>query len=322
MAKKKVWPEDQIAVYQEMVPRLGLREASRQLNIPSNTLLYRCRQMGVVVPGREFVPPGLDEYIRIHGHERSHRQIAQHFGCSSEAVRKHFIKLGIESPQAEVKRLNRENLRVDYFDTWSREMAYDLGYVCADGCVQEEGLFLTCHSKDEMLVRGLRERLGSAHMLSHRIQIQKSGAETPKTECYVTSTKISQSLQNIGVRIRKSFEDHPMPVVPNTFFSDFVLGYFDGDGSVGHYEYEIQTVRCFQLLGQPTFISQVRERMIGLGLTPGCYDPEYCGTARVCWQGRDDLSRIYAFLYASNPPLYLERKKVKFEELLAQQEAA
>jgi len=257
--------------------------------------------------------------------------LAREFGLGRETICRRARELGLLTPLAVRKKEVKRTLREDYFTSWSPAMAYDLGYIWADGTIAQKswektawGLNLNCQTPDESLILGLRERLGSTHAIKRIWRTQASGRETPMSICGICSRKIAGSLIDHGVLPNKSNLDLSFPHggVPDAFFGHFTRGYFDGDGSVGLYEYPhrktSQKIVSYQ--GSHRFIQGLRDELLSRvrGLNPvGLTSIEEAKTKVIQWQGLDDIERLYCFMYPSEGEYpFLPRKREKFLEIL------
>jgi len=72
--------------------------------------------------------------------------LASKLGKSKDAIRKWANRRGLRDVRwnERLKARPRGCLKKDYFQVWSCEMAYDLGYIAADGTIQKYGLKLCC----------------------------------------------------------------------------------------------------------------------------------------------------------------------------------
>ena len=127
-----------------------------------------------------------------------------------------------------------------FFEKWTPEMAYILGYIFADGSLEDasylRGKYLRITSKDEEILLKIKKILNS----SHKLQLRKPIKINFKKSTYFSKVlyllrigdhKIFDDLINLGVTTRKSLT-LKFPEIPTLFFPHFVRGYFDGDGSV------------------------------------------------------------------------------------------
>jgi hypothetical protein len=118
------------------------------------------------------------------------------------------------------------NLNKDFFKTFTHDMSYTLGFICADGNLtknKNDSKFLTVYSKDIQILRSIRECMNSEHKISRR-----------KDNCcriQIGSKIIFDDLANHGICENKT-KRLTLPKIPIKFFPDFIRGYFDGDGNV------------------------------------------------------------------------------------------
>ena len=133
-----------------------------------------------------------------------------------------------------VIRKNKYPINENFFDKWSSNMAYVLGFVYADGCVSEHirgnnyiSYRFDLEIKDLNHLKNIMTLLGS----NRPLRKMRGGTYQFTT----SSVKIVNSLKNRGVSYRKSYYMR-LPIVPKKYISHFIRGYFDGDGSVGLYK--------------------------------------------------------------------------------------
>lgn len=122
----------------------------------------------------------------------------------------------------------------ELFKTWSKEMAYVLGYIFADGAVYTNSrgsCYLEFTSTDRELIYKVRELLASEHKISFRNRKTKNPNWKNGYRIQIGGKELLNNLEKFGIRQNKSLVIK-FPAVPKEFLGDFVRGYFDGDGSV------------------------------------------------------------------------------------------
>jgi DNA-directed RNA polymerase subunit RPC12/RpoP len=128
-------------------------------------------------------------------------------------------------------RIGRRNLKYHFnehaFDILTPQAAYWLGFIYADGYIQSRhnALVLTLKATDKSLLEAFRAFLHSDHPI----------IDSPYFDGRIKSVFIVRSphliirLAELGVYQKKSFTIK-FPDLPRELQSDFIRGYFDGDG--------------------------------------------------------------------------------------------
>jgi intein/homing endonuclease len=131
---------------------------------------------------------------------------------------------------------------INYFKTIdSYNKAYIAGFITADGSIvkrKDSGtptLSITLKHTDRCILEFIKSEIGN----THKIQTIKRPSSFDKTKeihhCRYTicDKNISQDLINLGITPNKSLTmPNIIPNIPKEYRKAFILGYFDGDGSV------------------------------------------------------------------------------------------
>ena len=131
----------------------------------------------------------------------------------------------------------------DFFKSWSPGMSYVLGFIAADGSLEDasylRGKYLRiCSSDIEIL-----EKIKSAMNSEHKIVIIKPKEFLFRGKKYVSKEKymlrigsheIYNDLLRLGITPRKS-KTIIFPNIPIEFLTYFIRGYSDGDGCINVY---------------------------------------------------------------------------------------
>jgi hypothetical protein len=124
--------------------------------------------------------------------------------------------------------MRKYNVDFDYFKNWSVEMAYLLGFICADGHIatSRNSLLIQLHKKDKYILENFMKFMKFEGKLYDY---------SSKTTCtlHISSKEITQDLMNFGLTRHKSQELKWIEHLPEEYVSHFIRGYFDGDGHVG-----------------------------------------------------------------------------------------
>lgn len=200
-----------------------------------------------------------------------------------------------------------------FFSKWSREMAYVLGVITADGCLVEHangyhGLDITL--KDYGWLEQIRLVLGSTH---------KIGSKPRGYRLQIRHQTIYGDLICLGLTPCKS-KTLCFPTVETTYLPDFARGCFDGDGTVCFWN-DPRWRRPLQLKvsfysGSRGFLEELQSRLLQhAGVSPGSLM-----TLPAVFElrfGIADGLKLYRWMYRDQTVLCLPRKRSKFEEFLA-----
>lgn len=119
-----------------------------------------------------------------------------------------------------------------FFDTWSVGMAYVLGYLYADGNIEDSqlirGKYVRVTSTDLDRIELIKDLLQSNHSIVPR---DRGGNRKKIYLLRIGSARLFDALANIGMTPAKSLTMQ-FPDVPKEYLPAFILGYFDGDGCV------------------------------------------------------------------------------------------
>ncbi len=115
---------------------------------------------------------------------------------------------------------------------WSPDLAYAIGLIVADGNLSKDGRHINFTSKDLDLALTFKSVLN----LDNKISLKARGGEKDKKYHFVQfgSVKLYQFLLKIGLMPNKSKIIKDINI-PKKYYSYFLRGHFDGDGSFYSY---------------------------------------------------------------------------------------
>lgn len=261
---------------------------------------------------KEFQEKDIQLMIDLYlNQNKSLRFIGNLFHCDKSTIKRRLEENNIQIR----KKTTKYSANYDIFETIdSVEKAYWLGFLAADGCnYQREynaSILINIHQQDiEQLEKFKNFCQTDANIISYTTSAGFSN-NTPMCKIVLNSKKMSNDLADKGVIPRKSLILQP-PNIEEKYFLPFILGYFDGDGSIykttqyNNYSISIQGTR--ELL---TWINKILQ--INLPLEQRCQNErnEYyirCG-------GTNKPYFILKQLYDSCD-IHLERKYQIFKDL-------
>ena len=207
----------------------------------------------------------------------------------------------------------------DAFKFWTPNMAWLLGYIYADGCIQKVKscdsyrLDFLCRIEDIELLSYIKEFLKAPQKISKSSFVDhRTGKRYRRCSLSVTSKIVFRDLYVIGLRPRKSKLDLPFPNVPDEYLSHFVRGYFDGDGCM----YSGGRSQLF-FYGHRSFLIGLRQNLLeslSIGNSSVCPHCKYQYV--ITWSVKEDIEQFYNWFYENNVGMFLKRKKLKFESAL------
>lgn len=226
-----------------------------------------------------------------------------------------YAEAAVESNQNRALHKNKE-----YFNVQSHNMAWVLGFLAADGCINKKGngISISVSSIDREILERIKEDIeieNPIHDFTNRQGFDYS-------ELNWTCKEHRAELEKYSIVPRKTFILEPPYKLNKKYWLDYVRGYFDGDGSVNlinvkgkrHYtalRWQVRSATssilefCLNVLesyGIPRVNIQERE-----------YENSTLYTIQY---STNPTKKIYEILYSTPSTLYLARKKQHFEEII------
>jgi intein-encoded DNA endonuclease-like protein len=199
-------------------------------------------------------------------------------------------------------------------------MAYVLGFFAADGYItvnKRGGQFWCIQITDKKLLESIKKVIEAEHKIS--VRLPKKLGENILYRLQIGSIEMCNDLRKLGFSERKT-KSLAIPNISKEYFSDFVRGYFYGDGNVWvgflHKERKTQTLVLFV-----AFTSCSLEFLKGLqaklDLGGSIYRSKKQNFSRLQLSTLNAL-KLYYFMYngISTSKLFLQRKKDVFERYI------
>lgn len=240
----------------------------------------------------------LPEWIDYFNNQYTKNQIYSYCYYNGYKIKK-ISKTELSQIQSSNSR--KWHINQDYFKTWSSNMAYVLGLWFADGCIYGNRMFdITLHAKDKYILKRIAEELEYKGNLYDCVDRQAARIN-------FSCVAIYNDIIALGGQENKS-KTIQFPNIPKEYLSDFIRGYFDGDGSImllkGNRVNSVFTSGSKQFLDDLLVILKKEA-----GVEGGSYD----ASSQSLRFGKRDTVRIGKFMYKNNPELFLLRKKQKFD---------
>lgn len=234
-----------------------------------------------------------------------------------------FIKRSYGSIQSKVqllpfqKKVKKHPVDSHFFKKWSRDMAYVLGFVAADGNICHSGNAFTLHiaSNDKDVIEKIRTVMHYLGPIHEKPQLNEKVSYSLR----ICDCIIFNDLEKLGITERKSLTLSPR--VSKAFIVDFLRGFLDGDGTVylRNNQYQSKLVVAFYTASHAMakFIHLNLRKLIGNFYKSNIQNritkrktPYYSVTL-----GQKAAIKLFNILYA-NTNLYMDRKFEKFTQVI------
>lgn len=207
-------------------------------------------------------------------------------------------------------------MNINYFDKWSEEMSYYLGWLWADGSTSGNRIHVGCITEDEHILLSFMEAIKSDHKVIRLPGfVHKKGyCVKPYTKCNIYNKHLVNILiQKHGILPRKTYLNLEFPKIPQEYLPHFIRGYFDGDGSM----FKRSNGVTISLIGTKNFIFGMGNeinKQIGIKIntiTKNNNTKAKNASWLISWYKHSDVLTFLNFIYCGN--IFLKRKKEFFD---------
>jgi len=201
-------------------------------------------------------------------------------------------------------------------------MAYVLGFFAADGYItvnKRGGQFWCIDIGDKKLIEEIKLIIQAEHKISVRRRHKENYASY---RLQIGSGEMCDDLRSLGYNIRKT-KSLVVPNIPKKYFSNFVRGYFDGDGNVWsgliHKGRNISTLAIQTVFTSCSFefLEKMRIILEVFNIERGVLRKGKGNYYRLTYSVNNSL-KLYNFMYngLGTSKLFLQRKKDVFERYM------
>lgn len=234
--------------------------------------------------------------------------LGREFGVSYSTIRNLLKRKGIKTEG------NKHNFPRDEFyfsNIDSKEKAYWLGFLYADGCVHSNSNEISITLKDRDHLEKFRKAIKSNNKIGE--SIDKRFSSMPKIYHFsIKDKQLKSDLIKWGCVPNKSLTLTKIPNIPRDFVSHFIRGYFDGDGSL-HWLNGTKNFRI-SFVGTAPFLKDIQKEL-GLSLSLGQQEGNKSKYFQVA--GRKQVPMILDYIYKdSDENIRLTRKYKNYLDCL------
>lgn len=170
-----------------------------------------------------------DAMVKSYLDGKTAKQSAEPFGYSWMACISELKRRGIAT-RTNSQTHRKYKVNETFFDNIdTEEKAYWLGFLTADGNIKKTAIQLHISSKDREHLLKFIKALRSEHPVYDRIATTK-GKKHKVCGVNIGSAKLSDAVQKLGVKPRKSFVVKPCMLLPPDLVRHYWRGVVDGDG--------------------------------------------------------------------------------------------
>lgn len=169
------------------------------------------------------------DILRLYAEGHSSYRVARLVGVGKTAVTKYVAKSGLSRSRKEASLIARHMdtaVKVEFFRSWSPNLAYLVGLVWADGHlgVKNRGKEVGLTMKEPELLRRIADEIG--------VRVRRC-RNRDSWVCRITVglREVVDWFESIGLARRKSFTVNWPVGLPQSLEPHFVRGVIDGDGS-------------------------------------------------------------------------------------------
>lgn len=199
---------------------------------------------------------------------------------------------------------------------WSPAIAYSVGLMASDGCLQSDGRHLDLTSVDIEQLQNFSRAIGRELPISPK----HNKSHTDAYRVQFSDVAYYDFLLSIGLTPRKSQTIERLNI-PDEHYSHFLRGLFDGDGTTYAY-FDPRWKTSFLY-----YIGITSASKTFLEILSGC-NTNLFGTvgksirsgkrAYILTYGKRDSYKLYLAMYEDAGSLFLTRKRVKLEGFIKQ----
>ena len=212
---------------------------------------------------------------------------------------------------------------IHYFDNIdSYSKAYIVGFIAADGSLVKTktttSLTITLKYEDKAVLEFIKSEIGNSHKLIEIIRPSSfnSSKSIHHIRYCISDKYITKALNNLGITSNKSLTLGNIIVnIPIKYRDAFIIGYFDGDGSVSLRDGTYKNSKGIMVKDYSLYINIRGTKEFLKGICDHLnisktHIYKYNSISSLCFANKKDVVRL--FQCYNNLPFYYKRKYDKF----------
>lgn len=277
----------------------------------SRATVYNILQSMDITKHKNSISGYHSDFVKLYNSGMSTPDIAKLFACSNVGVLYGLKKSGI-SPRDASHAHRKYSLDEEFFDTIDTDhKAYWLGFISADGCISSSSnrLIIGISARDsDRLYEFLRDIKSDAEPRFYKGGFNKA---CDMVQVNVNNKRLVGDLKKHAVAPAKSLIMCFCDDVPDHLLNSYILGYFDGDGSI---YFDKSGKPYFAMVGTSQFLERVQNILINkLNLNKTKLRSKG-KISELRYIGKNNVIKIRNWLYDNNGPR-MQRKKDRFDSI-------
>jgi len=203
----------------------------------------------------------------------------------------------------------------NYFDEWSPNMAYILGFTITDGCLEKDtndNHRLTFNIKDKSILEFIRNEISPTRPIFERTRYRNDTRTIGYELRLHSSDHMSSKLKEYGMSCRKTGKEICPNFIPVEYFGDYFRGVFDGNGCIRITKnHNILSARFKITSASKIFLEQLNTY---LSNNLYVYFRQKENVYDLCTSTKDKIKNIFHLMYNGN--FTLERKYHIFKKAI------
>ena len=242
-------------------------------------------------------------------------EISEKFGTFKGNISWMLEKAGVRNPNK--GRKSKYSLREDFFSSIDDPFkAYFLGLMCADGSVKGNGYGLTIslQEADRRILDIFRRHLHTDRPLRYTVLNNENWSNTYTLD--ISSRQMNSDFVALG-RTNDKSKFHFPTQIPDELKRYFILGYFDGDGSISTYLPKSGSRRwSVKVSSNNPFLKELADYIEKeVGISAPIYKDHRTKSSDLMIRGNHQIRTFLDWLY-EDTPVFLDRKRDKYIQFL------
>lgn len=248
------------------------------------------------------------EFIKNNYKNLSHKEIADKLNRTEKSVKSYCQRNRL------LKKIYKFDINEKFFDEWSSDMAWILGYTMSDGYIQSSikdsrfQLSFSIQKRDIEVLNFINSKLDT----DKKFNFYKGIVNAKYTSKYMI-----QKLIELGVIQRKTGLESIPKNLPKEYFWDFLRGYFDGDGSISILK-KNKRLANFYICSESKDILDDFCKITGVGRVIDVSKYKKLEKSFYIWkeQKQENLTYLYNKIYYNDSNFKLKRKYDTFSSYI------